>query len=401
MKIQKQKRILMLLIFILALSGFFVVYQSFKKTVYASSRGVASNQILEIKENDEPIDVYEIIQKNIHKDTTEEVVTEEVELEYTTLYQNNDKLGRGTIRVLQEGRNGLQKVTIKNMYEKGELISSKQLDSKVIKSSIQKIVEIGTAQYTSTSKIKIGDVGYITPSTASIRPQPDIEADKLLTLHQNQEVKVLQIQEEWYQISYQNYIGWIEKDCVKSNSPEQDEQEAKNQYSKEQLLARLKKDMNLNKPSGLSLAQFKKILSGNKEDKNKIFEQNASYFYYAEKQYNINGVFLAAVGIHESGWGTSKIARDKKNLFGYGAYDSSAYTSSYTFNSYAEGIDLIARVFTKYYLNTPGTKIYGGEVASGKYYSGSTLSAVNKRYASDSNWANGVYQRMSYLYNKL
>ncbi len=47
----------------------------------------------------------------------------------------------------------------------------------------------------------------------------------------------------------------------------------------------------------------------------RFFEQNADYFYYVEKQYNINGVFVAAIGIHESNWGTSKIAKDKKNLF--------------------------------------------------------------------------------------
>ncbi len=37
-------------------------------------------------------------------------------------------------------------------------------------------------------------------------------------------------------------------------------------------------------------------------------------FYYIEKQYNINGVFVAAVGIHESAWGTSKIAIEKKKF---------------------------------------------------------------------------------------
>ena len=36
--------------------------------------------------------------------------------------------------------------------------------------------------------------------------------------------------------------------------------------------------MQLNKPSGLTLEQFKKVLSDEK-DKNKIFENNAEYFY--------------------------------------------------------------------------------------------------------------------------
>ena len=74
--------------------------------------------------------------------------------------------------------------------------------------------------------------------------------------------------------------------------------------------------MNLNIPSGFTIEQFKKVLCGQPQDTNGVFAANAEYFYYAEKQYNINGIFLASVAIHESGFGTSKISLDKKNLFG-------------------------------------------------------------------------------------
>lgn len=159
-------------------------------------------------------------------------------------------------------------------------------------------------------------------------------------------------------------------------------------------------NIELNKPSGLTLEQFKQVLTDSK-DKNNIFEENAQYFYYIENQYNINGIFVAAVGIHESNWGTSKIASQKYNLFGYGAYDSNPYNGAYKFESYSESIDLIARVFAKYYLNPKGTAIYDGQVANGKYYNGNTLSAVNKKYATDKKWANGVYKYMDYLYSKV
>ena len=52
-------------------------------------------------------------------------------------------------------------------------------------------------------------------------------------------------------------------------------------------------------------------------------------------------------------------------------------------------------------LNQKGTSIYGGEKAVGTYYNGATLSGINKKYATDKNWANGVYKNMEYLYNKL
>ena len=64
--------------------------------------------------------------------------------------------------------------------------------------------------------------------------------------------------------------------------------------NKAELISGLDFGMALNKPSGLTLEQFKNILSDSK-DTNKIFENNAEYFYYIEKQYNINGVFVAAI----------------------------------------------------------------------------------------------------------
>ena len=159
-------------------------------------------------------------------------------------------------------------------------------------------------------------------------------------------------------------------------------------------------DMALNKPSGFSIEQFTKALTDSK-DKNKTFQNNAKYFYYIEEQYKINGMFVAAIGIHESAWGTSKIAVNKKNLFGYGAYDSNPYNGAYKFDDYEESIDLIARVLVKYYINPKGTKIYDNTEANGKYYNGNTLSAVNKKYATDKNWANGVFSHMKYLYSKI
>jgi len=173
------------------------------------------------------------------------------------------------------------------------------------------------------------------------------------------------------------------------------------EYSKKELLNKVSKNMALNKPSGLTLEQFKKIFENESKDKNGVFAENAEYFYYVEKVYGINGVCVAAIGIHESAWGTSRISTDKKNLFGYGAYDMNAYASAYKYNGYAAGIDMIARVLMKNYLNPKGIVLCNGETASGKYYNGNTLVGINKKYATDKKWADGVYAWMKYLYNRL
>ena len=109
--------------------------------------------------------------------------------------------------------------------------------------------------------------------------------------------------------------------------------------------------MPLNCPSGLTKEDFEKVLSKNPKDVNHIFENNAELFYQIEQKYNVNGIFLASIGIHESAWGTSNIAVQKKNLFGYGSYDYSAFSSSITFESYQYGIEALAKALSKNYLN--------------------------------------------------
>ena len=276
--------------------------------------------------NAEKINLDDILEKNTQDSGyREEITVHEEELEYITKYRNNDNIYIGKTEIAQEGQNGVQAITTKKVFDKnGKLIKEEQVSAVVVKSSINKVIDIGTKKY--------------------VKPKPKVQ------------------------------IGTTS--------------------------GGLDFNMALNKPSGFSLEQFTKALTDDK-DKNKIFEKNAKYFYYIEKQYNINGMFVAAVGIHESAWGTSRIALNKNNLFGYGAYDSNPYNGAYTFDDYAEAIDLVSRVFVKFYLNPKGTVIYDGQPANGKYYSGNTLSAVNKRYATDKNWANGVYTHMQYLYNKL
>ena len=330
----KEKQIKKYIIGIITLSSliiFLINIEKNEKYTYASNAQDTIINKTDIDDenikisNAKSIDLDEIIQKNSNSEGyREEVIVEEEELEYITKYRNNDSIYIGKTEVAQEGRNGIQAITIKKTYDKkGNLLKEEQMSAVVTKSSINKVIDIGTKKY--------------------VAPKPKVQ--------------------------------------VGSTS------------------GGLNYNMALNKPSGFSLEQFTKALTDEK-DKNKIFQNNAKYFYYIEKQYNINGMFVAAVGIHESAWGTSRIARDKNNLFGYGAYDSNPYNGAYTFENYAESIDLISRVFVKYYLNSSGTKIYDGNFASGKYYSGNTLSAINKRYATDKNWANGVYKQMQYLYNK-
>lgn len=373
-------------------------------TVPIDSNSLATDNQIEWFENEEnnTINIDDIISKNLNESGKEKIETEVVELEYETEYQNNDKLPKGMVKVLQQGQDGKQELIIKKEYKGDEEISNEQIGRKILTPCVNKIVEVGTAAYYDKRKIKSGDTVYSTPYTLALREESKKDADVIITVNQNSKLKIIKKSNSWYYVQYGSYYGWVEEDCVTYINKNTNNYNNNNtKHSKAELLSKLNKNMNLMQPSGLTLEQFKKVLSNDSQDKNKVFEKNAEYFYYIEQQYGINGVFVAAIGIHESAWGTSKIATNKKNLFGYGAYDMSAYSSAYSYNGYAAGIDMIARVLVKHYLNPAGTSIYNGEVATGRYYCGRTLSAVNKKYASDKNWNNSVYKWMQYLYNKL
>lgn len=351
--------------------------------------------------NQNPICLNEIIEQNAKNNYKEEMIIEEVDMEYTTHYKNNSDLPDGVVQVLQEGRVGKKNAVVIKKYENDALIAEEQVAENIIKSPVDRMVEIGTGSKYYQEEVKEGDMVYVVPASVAVRLLPNENAEKICTLNKEDSAKVLKIEEDWYFISTVEIKGYVPKNCVTSKNPKKEIMPKETQYTKQQLLANLSFDMDLRKPSGLTLEQFKKVLSGNSNDKNKILEENAEYFYYIEKQYQINGIFVASVAIHESGWGTSTIAKSKKNLFGYGAVDSNPYGGAYSFETYAEGIDLVARVFVKYYLNPPGTVIYDGNATNGKFYHGSHLTAVNSRYASDKNWANGVYKWMQYLYNQV
>ncbi len=387
---------------------YFPINKSYAKETVASQKQ-ENIEKENIKNNEEisnanKIDIEQIINDNTNNGQTEEITKREEMLEYLTQYRTNKDIPKGISVVVQEGRLGKQEITIKTTYDKdGNKISEEQINATITKASANKIIEIGGANYTSNYKVKVGDLIYVTSDELAVRAEAEEESRKITTLKKNDEIKVLEISQNWYKISCQNITGWVKSECtiyINPNLNEEQKESIASTKTKEQLISTLNINMQLNKPSGLTLEQFKKVLSDGK-DKNKIFENNAEYFYYIEKQYNINGIFVASVGIHESAWGTSKIAIQKNNLFGYGAYDSNPYNGAYNFSNYSESIDLLARVFVKYYLNPAGTSIYGGEKAVGTYYNGPTLGGINKKYASDKNWANAVFSYMQYLYNKL
>ena len=103
------------------------------------------------------------------------------------------------------------------------------------------------------------------------------------------------------------------------------------------------------------------------------------YFKEAEATYGQNALMMFGTAMNESANGTSKIAMDKNNLFGYGASDSNPYDGAYSYNSPRDSImDYAKRTGSNYSLVT-GAYYYGGHY-------GNKSSGRNVKYASDPYW---------------
>ena len=64
-----------------------------------------------------------IIENNTKDKITEELYVEEIDLEFTTKYEQSSKIATGTMQVIQDGIDGKQNITKKRTYKNEELVS--------------------------------------------------------------------------------------------------------------------------------------------------------------------------------------------------------------------------------------------------------------------------------------
>lgn len=358
---------------------------------------IIETSYVDFETNDNAINLTQIVSENASMVEAKDYVKEEREVEFETVYIEDTSLQKDEKVVTQEGAKGKEEVTVIKTYQNGEFIEENIIARNTTVEPIKSVVHMGTSEFLSIYKVHLGDILYVT-SEVALKEKASETAIDVIKIPQYYDVKLIELVGDWCKVSYNGNEGYLKNSVLTSASYTP---EILEQNRKQKIFASAGESMSVNKASGLTLEDFKKALSNNPKDVNKIFENNAEAFFNAEKKYNVNGIFIAAIGINESAWGTSNIALTKKNLFGYGAYDRDPYNSSYTFENYEDGIDLVTKVMAKYYLNPAGTKIFGDEMATGKYYNGPTIAAVNMKYASDTEWAKKVYTYMEYLYNKL
>lgn len=134
----------------------------------------------------------------------------------------------------------------------------------------------------------------------------------------------------------------------------------------------------ITQPTNLSAEELDKALSGTN------LAGLGQAFQAMEERWGVNALFAISVAAHESGWGTSYLARSRNNLFGIAAYDGNE-GAAYGFSSQAACIDHWGEMIKEVYFNRGYT----------------SLTSVNSIYASDTRWASKVQSTMSAMQHKI
>ncbi len=132
-------------------------------------------------------------------------------------------------------------------------------------------------------------------------------------------------------------------------------------------------DTDLTQPSGENATTLNNFLKGT------ALANLGDSFMRAEQSFHVSARYFVAHAILESAWGTSAIAQNKHNLFGFNADDANPYQDATTFPSFDACIQYVAQFIAQNYLSP-----------SGRYYHGPTLRGMNVDYASDPYWASKI-----------
>lgn len=87
----------------------------------------------------------------------EEIEEIEKPIPHESVTQKSDDMDIGVTKVVQEGQDGLKKISVKKVFENGQLISKEVIDEKIVKEPISKITKKGTRKVKTSSR---GNVRY-------------------------------------------------------------------------------------------------------------------------------------------------------------------------------------------------------------------------------------------------
>lgn len=137
-------------------------------------------------------------------------------------------------------------------------------------------------------------------------------------------------------------------------------------------------------------AQIDQYINANTDSSSKLRNLGQTFINH-QNTYGVNAMLMLGVSINESGWGTSKIAREKNNLFGHGAADSNPYWGANGYATPGDSIKYHAEKFVSNgYLDVVDWRYFGPHL-------GDKESGMNVKYASDPYWGEKAAARGYYV----
>ncbi|NLA78989.1 MAG: hypothetical protein GX845_05585 [Erysipelothrix sp.] len=129
---------------------------------------------------------------------------------------------------------------------------------------------------------------------------------------------------------------------------------------------------------GQALDAYLEQAAGYKSKSASVMYREGNAFFNAQNTYGVNGLLTYALAIHESGHGTSSIAKNKNNLFGWGAHDANP-SDAYLFESVSQSVSEHMGRNLRGYLSTENWRYFGQVL-------GNKDNGFNTKYASDPYW---------------
>lgn len=134
--------------------------------------------------------------------------------------------------------------------------------------------------------------------------------------------------------------------------------------------------------------------NANSEDINKMLEGTKLYglgdaLVEAEKTYGVNALYMMGLAALESGYGTSRFAIERNNLYGWNAVDSNPDKAKF-FDSKEQATLFVASRLKQNYLSE-----------NGRYFEGYSARAVDVHYCTDKAHADKIINIVNSLVEKL
>lgn len=227
----------------------------------------------------------------------------------------------------------------------------------------------------------------------NVRKEPNTDSAILATISKGTIIAPThKTSNNWFKITYNNTIGYVSGDYVTEVVTGAPLNGVRDGYQ----------FIDLRTTAPVTAEQINRYIENyvNSTKKQSVLLGKGQAFIDAGKKYGINALYLAAHAIHESAFGTSRLALTKYNLFGYGAYDATPFVAAYRFSSVEESIDYIARRLKATYLN-PTSSYFKGPYLG---FRTNTLAGtrvdessegMNFYYASDPYWGQSIARHMA------